>query len=71
VVERPGYALDLGGSHQMPELPYRTDVIEAPLCDVSSTDIRNRIGAGRSIRFLVPEAVRAYIDQHNLFRYAR
>jgi nicotinate-nucleotide adenylyltransferase len=68
VVERPGYLLDLGGSPEVPELPYRTDVIEAPLCDVSSTDIRNRINASRSIRYLVPEAVRSYIERQGLFR---
>lgn len=68
VVERPGYLLDLGGSHQVPELPYRADVIEAPLCDVSSTDIRHRINSSRSIRYLVPETVRSYIEQHGLFR---
>jgi nicotinate-nucleotide adenylyltransferase len=67
VVERPGFLLDLGGSRQVPELPYRADVIEAPLCDVSSTDIRNRITSGRSIRYLVPESVRSYIEERSLF----
>ena len=68
VVERPGYLLDLGGSRQVPELPYRTDVIEAPLCDISATDIRQRIASRRSVRYLVPDPVREYIEQHGLFR---
>ena len=33
----------------------------------SSTDIRNRIASGKSIRYLVPQAVEAYISDHHLY----
>ena len=36
--------------------------------DISSTDIRLRVASGRCIRFLVPDAVAAYIAQRNLYR---
>ena len=41
---------------------------EATLMDISSTDIRKRVAAGKTIRFLVPEAVREYIIEKRLYR---
>ena len=38
-----------------------------PAIDISSTDNRARIAAGRSIRYLAPERVRSYIEQHRLY----
>ena len=40
----------------------------APRIEISSTDIRARVAAGRSIRYQVPDAVAAYVDKHNLYR---
>jgi nicotinate-nucleotide adenylyltransferase len=36
--------------------------------DVSAASIRTRVATGRSIRFLVPPAVEAYIAEHRLYR---
>lgn len=42
-------------------------VWQMPLA-ISATGIRERLAVGRSIRFLVPDAVLAYINAHGLYR---
>lgn len=41
---------------------------EVTFLDISSTDIRNRVTKGKSIRYLVPESVCDYISDHSLYR---
>jgi nicotinate-nucleotide adenylyltransferase len=41
--------------------------IEAPILAVSSTEVRDRIAAGLSVRFLVPTTVERYIHEHGLY----
>jgi len=46
----------------------RAGVVDTPLVDVSSTDIRRRVRARESITGLVPDAVAAYIEEFGLYR---
>ncbi len=46
----------------------RIDWVEAPLIDIAASDIVRCIAEGRSVRYQVPDSVRVYIEQHNLYR---
>ena len=45
----------------------RQQVLRGHACDIASRDIRARVASGRSIRYLVPDAVREYIRRRRLY----
>jgi nicotinate-nucleotide adenylyltransferase len=53
---------------RFPGLEERVAFLEGPRLGVSSTAIRARVATGRSIRYLVPPAVAAYVADHGLYR---
>ena len=59
-----------GGAEGAPRLPFagRCTFVPVPALEISSTAIRVRIAAGKSIRYWVPPAVEAYIREHDLYR---
>ncbi len=51
----------------MPGLCERVDMIEAPPIGISATRIREQILTGKSVRYLLPDAVLAYIRENKLY----
>jgi nicotinate-nucleotide adenylyltransferase len=68
-IGRPGREVDTAAIvERVPGLAGRLELLEGPAIDLSSTELRQRIAAGRPIRYLVPDAVAAYIAEHRLYR---
>ncbi len=60
VAQRPGYPFK--------RLPANIQALNIAALNISSTDIRKRIQAKQSIRYLLPEQVRKYIIRKKLYR---
>jgi nicotinate-nucleotide adenylyltransferase len=54
-----------------PGLGDRVLLLDGPRLRVSASELRARAAARRSVRYLVPDAVAAYIDDHALYRDTR
>lgn len=46
----------------------RVDFIEVPPCEISSTEIRLRLGGNKSVAHLLPSNVLDYIQERKLYR---
>ncbi len=64
VVARPGVAVT-------PPPGWRAEVVDIPAIDVSSTDLRRRVAAGRPIDVLVPPAAVRQIRRRGLYAGGR
>lgn len=49
-------------------LQNKVHVIQVPALQISSTDIRRKVSAQRTVRYLLPAAVETYIHRHGLYR---
>lgn len=62
VYQRP--AVELGPLAEHPHVR----ICKAPLLDLSATYIRDCLRAGKSVRYLVPEAVFEYLESNRMYR---
>lgn len=66
-VPRPGFDLGTLDETLGAERASKVTVIDAPLAEISSTMIRERVCAGESIRYLTPRPVIDYIEKRGLY----
>jgi nicotinate-nucleotide adenylyltransferase len=69
VVQRPDVTYDLTALETViPGLSNRLVFVDMPIVGIAAADIRQRVSSGRTIRYLLPSSVEAYIFQHKLYR---
>lgn len=72
VAQRPGYLDEENIKREVEFLKesYGTKItlIKTPLYEISSTDLRQRIKEGKSLRYLIPEKVIDYIEESDFYK---
>lgn len=64
VMTRPGYVPGGAGEAYLPHMT----LCEVPHIGIAAQDIRHRVATGKSIRYLVPAPVEAFIHDKGLYR---
>lgn len=71
VLPRPGVAIDWANLEAaVPGVRAAAHLLDGPAIDISSTRLRGWAAAGRSLRYLTPDAVCAYIARAGLYTAA-
>lgn len=69
---RPGYDLDRAwDAIDASGLGFDVTYLSVPALAISSSHLRERVGAGQSLRYLTPDAVTGYLHKHGLYGAAR
>ena len=62
VYPRLGYEVNIPN-----DIKDRVALVDAPIIELSSTQIRERLAHGHSVRYYVPDEVLGYIERHQLY----
>lgn len=66
---RPGVPVDWDALEaNLPGVRERVRLLDMPEIEIASRDLRERVRTGRSIRYMVPDSVRAYIEEEWLYK---
>ncbi len=71
VVTRPGYLLRPEQAHltKIPDAVWKKiQLVPIPEMNISSSDIRQRVGRGQTVKYLLPPAVEEYMLKNDLYR---
>ena len=71
VVNRPGVDVNVVDTASLPDLGPGTKPlisVTVPPIGIASSDLRRRLAEGRTIRYMVPRGVEAYINAQGLYR---
>jgi len=68
VMRRPNEEPNLDElERKLPGISSKVHYVDAPLLEIASREIRNRIAEGHSVRYYLPKPVYEYIEQHHLY----
>jgi nicotinate-nucleotide adenylyltransferase len=68
VLRRPGHKIELPGlEKKLPGVNAKVQFIDSALIDISSTQLRAAIAAGKPFRYSLPPDVYRYIQEHGLY----
>jgi nicotinate-nucleotide adenylyltransferase len=69
VMQRPGKVIDVAALEaDFPGIAVRLHLLQAPLLEVASSQIRRRIANGERFRYFLPESVYRVIQERGLYR---
>jgi nicotinate-nucleotide adenylyltransferase len=69
VMRRPGEETNLQSlERELPGISSKIHYVDAPLLEIASREIRNRVATGKPFRYYLPESVYGYIEQHQLYQ---
>lgn len=66
---RPGVPIDWDALEaRLPGVRERVKLLDMPELEIASHDLRERVRTGRSIRYMVPDTVKQYIESKGLYK---